>query len=58
MKYGEDFIDYLDEETKTRMLQSSYSFERSKRGSGFINNGIRLIIYKPDYSIETRSFGR
>ena len=58
MKYGEDFIDYIDEEPKTGMLQSSYRFERSKRGSGFINKGVRLIIYRPDYSIETRSFGR
>lgn len=58
MKYGEDFIDYIGEESGSLMLQSSYNFERSKRGSGFINKGIRLIEYKQDYSIQTRSFGR
>lgn len=34
------------------LLQSDYSFERINEYGGFINTGIRRIVYKSDYGIE------
>ncbi|HPS95606.1 MAG TPA: LysM peptidoglycan-binding domain-containing protein [Bacteroidales bacterium] len=56
--YGPDFVDYLNEFNSGNLLQSSYKFVREGRGNGFINRRSRLIIYRPDYSIESGSFVR
>ena len=56
--YGPDFVDYLNEFNSGNLLQSSYKFVREGRGNGFINRRSRLIIYRPDYSIESGSFIR
>jgi LysM repeat protein/ABC-type branched-subunit amino acid transport system substrate-binding protein len=56
--YGQDFVDYLNEFNSGNLLQSSYKFVREGRGNGFINRRSRLIIYRPDYSIESGSFIR
>lgn len=55
--YGPDFIDYLNEFTSSKLLQSTYKFVRNGRGNGFVNRNSRLIIYKPDFSIESGGFG-
>ena len=56
--YGSDFVDYLNEFNTGNLLQSSYKFVRESRANGFINRRSRLIIYRPDYSIESGSFIR
>ena len=56
--YGSDFVDYLNEFNTGNLLQSSYKFVRENRANGFINRRSRLIIYRPDYSIESGSFIR
>ncbi len=56
--YGPDFVDYLNEFNSGNLLQSSYKFVREGRVNGFINRRSRLIIYRPDYSIESGSFVR
>ena len=56
--YGPDFVDFLNEFNSGNLLQSSYKFVREGRENGFINRRSRLIIYRPDYSIESGSFVR
>ena len=57
-KYGPDFVDYLNELNSANLLQSTYKFVRDGRENGFLNRRSRLIIYRPDYSIESGSFIR
>lgn len=47
-KYGEDWIQYAED---AKMLQSTFDLKPS--GNGYINGGIRRIVYGPDYSVET-----
>ena len=49
-KYQNDWMYYLKNED-AEMLQSSFLFRTNGQG-GFLNNGIRRIIYGKDYSIE------
>lgn len=49
-KYGSDWTSQIDKED-TEMLQNSFMFRTSGHG-GYINNGIRRLIYGADYSIE------
>ena len=56
--YGPDFVDYLNELDSGNLLQSTYKFVRDGRSNGFLNRRSRLIIYRPDFSIESGSFIR
>lgn len=47
--YGDAWPAMLTE-TSTDMMQSLYSFSKKENG-GYINTGIRRIVYGPDYSI-------
>ncbi len=49
-KYGSRWVEKLDEETSS-MLQSSFDFSRTETG-GFVNNGIRRIVYGPNWTVE------
>lgn len=49
-RYKQGWMAHLPEED-AQMLQSSFMF-RSKGFGGYVNNGIRRIIYGEDYSIE------
>ena len=48
-KYNEDWTSHLSEEA-AEMLQSNFMFKSN--GTGYINNGIRRIVYGAEYSIE------
>lgn len=45
-KYGDAWMDHTED---TLMLQSTFNIKPV--GNGYINNGIRRIIYGPDYSV-------
>lgn len=49
-KYGDNWMNVMGD-TGSDMLQSTFKAHRNENG-GFSNNGIRRIVYGPDYSIE------
>lgn len=49
-KYGDNWMNVIGD-TGSDMLQSTFKAHRNENG-GFSNNGIRRIVYGPDYSIE------
>ncbi|MFY9115574.1 MAG: LysM peptidoglycan-binding domain-containing protein [Bacteroidales bacterium] len=50
-QYGPHFEDCLDN-LHLPLLQTRLSFVRKDPGHGFINTGVRMVRYLPDYSIE------
>ncbi len=48
-RYGNRWMEKLDEETES-MLQSTFDFERTP-GGGYLNNGIRRIVYEDRWSV-------
>lgn len=48
--YGSRWFDRLGEMEEKDLLQSSFRFKRAD-GGGYINQGIRRIVYEPDYTI-------
>ncbi len=51
-KYGNRWTEKLDEETSS-MLQSNFDFSRTETG-GFVNTGIRRIVYGPNWSVSVQ----
>ena len=47
-RYGEDWMQYTEDAS---MLQSTFKLKPSGN-AGYINDGIRRIVYGPDYSVE------
>ena len=43
-------MDKVLEQSDTRMLQNIFSFKKSEDG-GYVNNGVRRIIYGDDWSV-------
>ena len=48
-KYGDTWMEHIDD---TAMLQSTFDLQPTENG-GYINGGIRRIIYGPEYSVKT-----
>lgn len=50
-RYGNKWLKKIDEESpeKAAMLQST--FDLVSQGAGHVNNGIRRVVYKPDFTI-------
>lgn len=48
-KYGDDWMDFLEENDK-EMIQSSFRFRKEGNG-GYVNTGLRRIVYNAGYSI-------
>lgn len=48
-KYGDDWMSRLSEDEKS-MLQSTFRFIEMNEG-GFVNNGVRRIVYEKDWNI-------
>ena len=49
---GPSFADNIDEYKSTRLLQSDLRFKRRDNTMGVINFGVRIIVFRPDYSID------
>ncbi len=49
-KYGNRWMNRLEDD-KESMLQSTFDFIRTPDG-GYVNNGVRRIIYGPDWTVE------
>ena len=47
---GKDWLNSL-EENDMSMLQSNFRFRRASDSEGFVNTGVRRIVYGPDYSV-------
>ena len=48
-KYGDTWMEHIED---TAMLQSTFDLQPTENG-GYINGGIRRIIYGPEYSVKT-----
>jgi len=48
-RYGNRWMDHLDDESKA-MLQSTFSFNKTEEG-GYINNGVRRIVYEDGWKV-------
>lgn len=55
--YGGDFEEYVEKYNR-KLLQSDYKFIRRNIDEGFINSGVRLLKYRPDFSTDTGTPGR
>ncbi len=53
--FGKDFRNYIGNYNR-QLLQSDYNFMRRTGEAGYVNIGIRQLIYRPDYSITVRGF--
>jgi LysM repeat protein/ABC-type branched-subunit amino acid transport system substrate-binding protein len=51
-RYGRRFIDNIEDYYPERLLQSDFKFVRKSSGSGLSNCGTRIVVYRPDYSVE------
>lgn len=49
--YGKDFENYLDL-NHPDLLHTTFSFEKFDNQSGFINKGVNIIRYTPEYTVE------
>lgn len=49
-QYGNWWLDYLGDST-TPMLQSSFLFEKTAGGDGYVNIGVRRAVYESDFQI-------
>lgn len=54
--YGPEFSEHIAEYNR-KLLQSDYRFVRRNGDKGFVNTGVRVIKYRPDYSTDTGSSG-
>ncbi len=57
LRYGGGFIQQA-ERLKGNCLQGDFSFIRKEGEAGFTNRAVRELYYRPDYSIEIKSFIR
>ncbi len=57
IRYGEDF-QYDITGYRKELLQNDFFFIKRQGDNGFVNTGIRQIIYKPDFSIDVRALSR
>lgn len=49
-EYGKDWTENLEANEKS-MLQADFRFRKEEGRKGYVNSGIRRIVYGPDYSI-------
>lgn len=50
--YGRSITDNIEDNYPERLLQSDFRFLRKREGDGLSNCGTRIIIYRPDFSVE------
>lgn len=51
-RYGAGFPERINEYDTSRFLQSDFRFFRQGDNSGLSNLGVRVVVYRPDYSID------
>jgi LysM repeat protein/ABC-type branched-subunit amino acid transport system substrate-binding protein len=51
-KYGRRLFEFIEEEQEEMLLQSNFKFLRRSSGSGLSNSTARIIVYRPDFSVE------
>ena len=49
-EHGASWEKYLESEN-CKMLQADFDFMKARENGGFVNSGVRRIVYGPDYSI-------
>ena len=49
-KYGHDWIKNM-EDNDSSLLQADFRFHKMEGKAGYVNSGVRRIVYGPDYSI-------
>lgn len=50
--YGKRIYEFAGKEPTHRLLQSDFKLQRSSDANGLSNFGTRIIVYRPDFSIE------
>lgn len=51
-RYGRNWMEHVAESGRMELLQTDFKFRQLEDG-GFVNDGVRRIIYEPDWSIRT-----
>ncbi|MDP3451670.1 MAG: LysM peptidoglycan-binding domain-containing protein [Bacteroidales bacterium] len=57
IRFGDDFH-YDITGYRKELLQNDFYFIRRRGENGFVNSGIRQIIYKPDFSVDVKALSR
>jgi hypothetical protein len=50
--YGKSIYEFAGKEYTHRLLQSDFKLQRGSDANGLSNFGTRIIVYRPDFSIE------